>query len=294
MTNTQTLLRIKGGFSNVPDNLKCKTHLREMGLKPKSDAEPKAEVHNHYMWVKLYDLADCVDIKKATPKQLAALEKAREKAIQNRTCKNCGTIAYLKKHLIDDLCSDCLKEIRQLEYLKEQQTSTIETFKTYLNSDYYLLDSETTGLDSDAEIIELAIISISGETIYNQRFKPVNNIPEEVSEIHGITDKDVQNCPTFKDEYETIRSILENKTVLIYNASYDTRLLEQTCMKWNLNDIAFTSICIMEKMMKFYDSRRYISLANASGEETLHGALEDCLQVLQMIHDVIEGKLTNS
>ena len=59
-----------------------------------------------------------------------------------------------------------------------------------------ILDTETTGLSIEDEIIEIAILNSAGDLLYNQGVKPSQPIPPEVTAIHGITDADVENCPT--------------------------------------------------------------------------------------------------
>jgi DNA polymerase III epsilon subunit-like protein len=41
--------------------------------------------------------------------------------------------------------------------------------------EYYILDTETTGLDNP-EVIELAVIDLAGQTIVNQRYNPNTSI----------------------------------------------------------------------------------------------------------------------
>jgi DNA polymerase-3 subunit epsilon len=49
-----------------------------------------------------------------------------------------------------------------------------------------VLDTETTGLGHDAEIIEIAIIcAFSGKTFINTLVKPRNPIPPSATAIHG-------------------------------------------------------------------------------------------------------------
>ena len=63
-------------------------------------------------------------------------------------------------------------------------------------------DLETTGVDTvNDRIVEVSMIKImpSGEEVVRtRRINPQMHIPEQASEIHGITDEDVKDCPTFK------------------------------------------------------------------------------------------------
>lgn len=54
------------------------------------------------------------------------------------------------------------------------------------------LDTETTGLGSTDEIIEISIIDDDGSTLLETLVKPSQPIPADSTRVHGITDADVQ------------------------------------------------------------------------------------------------------
>lgn len=113
---TREFETIRGGWSNVPKNLKTKTQLSQMGLKP--GADPVAEVWSLRQWVYLYEEADAIPKRKPTEKQLAALEKARQKAAAPRTCTQCKEVYPNKKCLSkwnDELICDWCREQREQE-----------------------------------------------------------------------------------------------------------------------------------------------------------------------------------
>jgi DNA polymerase-3 subunit epsilon len=90
------------------------------------------------------------------------------------------------------------------------------------------LDTETTGLRSDAEICEIAVIDHQGNVILDQLVKPRSTIPPDAARIHGITDDDVSTAPGFEDVWRVLAPQLAGRTVVIYNADYDLRLLDQS------------------------------------------------------------------
>jgi hypothetical protein len=48
------------------------------------------------------------------------------------------------------------------------------------------LGTETTGIDGDAEVIEIAIIDIRGYVLLDTLIRPQGDIPAEATAIHGI------------------------------------------------------------------------------------------------------------
>lgn len=75
---------------------------------------------------------------------------------------------------------------------------------------------------------------------------------------------------------------------MIYNAEFDTRLIEQTCKKWGIESVPFESDCVMHTYMSWQGADRWISLSNAIGYDIEHRALQDCLAVYRLIEN--EGR----
>lgn len=84
-------------------------------------------------------------------------------------------------------------------------------------------DLETTGLNiSKDRIVEIAILKVDkdqGETSYVKRLNPEMAIPEESREIHGISDKDVKDCPTFKEVASEIKEFIGDADLAGYNSN---------------------------------------------------------------------------
>lgn len=135
-----------------------------------------------------------------------------------------------------------------------------------------ILDTETTGLSIEDEIIEIAILNSAGDLLYNQGVKPSQPIPPEVTAIHGITDADVENCPTWPDVWPIVRDWIADRTIIAYNAPFDRDMLSNTCGKYPeeiegayLAPIGLKTrwVDLMSLWMSHIGSSRRISLANA-------------------------------
>lgn len=129
---------------------------------------------------------------------------------------------------------------------KKSQKEASKIALSYLDDDLVFLDTETTGLGYDDEIIEISIIDKNGSILLNDLIKPLKSIPLSASNIHHITNDDVINCPAWSDIYQRYRDVVKNKTVIIYNKKFDNRLLRQTCGKYGLATPRIKSVCLME------------------------------------------------
>jgi len=91
--------------------------------------------------------------------------------------------------------------------------------------DTVILDTETTGLEDDARIVDLAVITVAGESLVDTLVNPGEPIPREATGIHGIADQDVAGAPAFGSILERLAAVLDGKRCLIYNQPYDVARL---------------------------------------------------------------------
>lgn len=118
----------------------------------------------------------------------------------------------------------------QIDFITAARASAIQWAKDILATppdQLLILDTETTGLDTTAEIVQLAIIDGAGDVVINTYVKPTRPIPPEATAIHHITDQDVALAPTWETVYPLLEKIVYGKTLVIYNAQYDLRLINQ-------------------------------------------------------------------
>jgi DNA polymerase-3 subunit epsilon len=110
-----------------------------------------------------------------------------------------------------------------------------ELLERDLNS-WAILDTETTGLGDHAEVVQIGVIDDAGNVLLdNVLVKPVRPIPPDATAIHHITNEMVANAPAFPDALPLLRSALEGKLLVIYNAQYDLRLLAQSARARNID-----------------------------------------------------------
>lgn len=153
--------------------------------------------------------------------------------------------------------------------------------------DWVILDTETTGLSGADEIIQIGILGSDGSVLFDSLVRPTRPIPPSATLIHGITDEDVADSPSYPEIFERVRNILSGKTVIIYNADYDLRLLRQTGAKYRL-PIPAVDDCRVECAMLQYSA--YVGELWADGSYKWqrltggdHSALGDCRATLNLI-----------
>jgi DNA polymerase III subunit epsilon len=152
------------------------------------------------------------------------------------------------------------------------------------------LDTETTGLDRSAEIVEISVVDIDGKVLYESYVRPSTPIPASVIRIHHITDKMVEKSPTWPAVWPLVRIHLATRLIAIYNEDYDVRLMQQSHgryrLPWKEN---LKTACIMKLYAQFKGDldpirrvNRYHSLENAGKQcglslKNTHRATDDTL-----------------
>lgn len=186
--------------------------------------------------------------KPASEKQLAAIEKARATAEKNRTCSKCGKVETHKKYLDDrGWFRGCRyeEEIEVENYLHEKRREEIEKYcRDFLESEkHVILDTETTGLEYDDEIVEISIINMKGEVLLDTLVYTDKEISTGASAVNRIT----REKPTIEELKEKLDEILTGKVIITYNAAFDRRMFRQSGYK--NKKVAFT--CLMNMYTEY-------------------------------------------
>ena len=85
--------------------------------------------------------------------------------------------------------------------------------KLNLKRPIVFFDLETTGVDTAKDrIVEVSMIKImpdGEEIVRTRRINPQMHIPEQATAIHGITDDDVKDCPTFAQVAKSMAQFID-------------------------------------------------------------------------------------
>jgi DNA polymerase III epsilon subunit-like protein len=96
------------------------------------------------------------------------------------------------------------------------------------------IDTETTGLDKSAEVIEISIVEFDGRIIFNSLIKPTQPIPLDAQRIHGIDNEMIRSAPSWPVLWPQIREIFYGRTIAAYNAPFDLKMMQQTHQRYRL------------------------------------------------------------
>ena len=162
--------------------------------------------------------------------------------------------------------------------------------------DWAILDTETTGLDRLAQVIQVAILGPDGSTLLDTLVRPHGRIPPDAIAVHGITDEMVASAPDYHEIHRRLESVLAGRTVVCYNAAFDSRMLHQTARRNDLAPLVMRWDCAMEMYARYVGRPRtgggYRWLPLPRGPEypgTRHQAIHDCLATLEVVRRMARG-----
>lgn len=152
---------------------------------------------------------------------------------------------------------------------------------------YVILDTETTGTGNRDVVVEIAVTDLDGNPILNTRVKPemLKRISADARAVHGISMEDLEGAPRFRDIVKELGEATSGKIVLIYNAKFDERLIEQTAYSEGVSSPYIKTDCVMLKYSQYkgawndyHRDYRWQKLPGAN-----HGALGDCQATAKVI-----------
>lgn len=236
-------------WEDVPAWLLTRTQLRAEGLKPAPDQEPAAYKQSRERYA-LYDKEAATPIRKLSQAQKVAAQQNIMKACQALCCTDCGQQMQVKRELIRGRCVACHHRNR----IEQDRGRARQTFVDLAHrSDWLVLDTETTGLETDDEVISMAVMAATGEVLFNERVRPTQQIHPGAAAVHGITNDMLADAAAFTAVYPRLAEVLAGRLVLAYNADFDDRMLRQTCERYGLPPIEVKWKCVMELYAAAYN-----------------------------------------
>lgn len=128
--------------------------------------------------------------------------------------------------------------------------------KLNLKNPIIFFDLETTGTNITKDrIVEISYLKVDPngkEEIKTKRINPEMPIPKESSAIHGITDEDIKDAPTFKQIAKSLADQIEGCDLAGFNSSrFDIPLLAEEFLRVGL-DVDFSKKKLIDVQIIFH------------------------------------------
>ncbi len=159
---------------------------------------------------------------------------------------------------------------------------------------FCVLDSETTGLKTPVQFVEVALVDAGARTLFEGTVRPGCRIEPGATRIHGHTAGSLAGSPPFWEVYPDLLEALWGRTVVVYNASYDRRVWDAAVRSLGARGALAGELAPWECAMRRYaayvgePSKRggYRSQKLPGGD---HSALGDALATLRLIEEMAAG-----
>ena len=169
---------------------------------------------------------------------------------------------------------------------------------------YIVLDTETTGLDFNDghKIIEIGAVVVQNrkktDDVFHTYINPERAIDKEAQQVHGISNEELINKPTFAEIAEELIEFLEGSTIVAHNASFDVGFINHELNLVSSKYPKLEDICIIEDSLmiarkKFPGQRNSLDALTRRFEvtgydRTFHGALKDA-NILADVYMLLTG-----
>lgn len=168
--------------------------------------------------------------------------------------------------------------------------------KLNLKNPIIFFDLETTGLDvAKDRIVELCYIKVEpngNEETKTMRINPECHIPEVCTNIHGISDEDVKDCPTFKQVASSLAKTFEGCDLAGFNSNkFDIPMLVEEFMRAGVDiDLSKRKLVDVQNIYHKLERRTLIAAYKYYCGKDLtnaHSAIADT----QATYEVLEAQL---
>ncbi|WP_322779814.1 exonuclease domain-containing protein [Frankia sp. Cas4] len=150
---------------------------------------------------------------------------------------------------------------------------------------YVVVDVEGNG-QQPPDLVELAAVPIAGGVIgepVSWLVKPESPIKHFATRIHGLTNKDVADCPTFETVKVDVLMALSHPAIVAHNAHVDVSVLQREMSGWEPPEV-FDTLKLARRLVPGLDGYRLGSLVESFN---LADGLPDALSPHRATYDAL-------
>jgi len=160
-------------------------------------------------------------------------------------------------------------------------------------AEFVVFDTETTGLkpENGHRICEIGAVKVKNSRIlssYSSLVNPKRDMPGEVTDIHGITQEDVEKAPFFEDVIDNFLEFIGELPLFGYNIEFDLNFLSLQLKTINRDfptnpfvDILFICRKLLKELPRFslIDVARFFNIPQV----VTHRAYQDSLTAANIL-----------
>lgn len=185
---------------------------------------------------------------------------------------------------LDAPAADSKKVPPSFEFDKMPHRNTLVANVTFV-----AFDTETTGFSPTGDrIVEIGAVKFRGGQIIEEKswlIHPGRRIPPWATEVHGITNEDVADKPSFKQIYPEFAEFVQGSVLMAHNARFDVSFMAEEIRRAELpmlNNLVVDSLPLFRRWFPSAKSYSLSDVAHFTEVDTgvLHRALADTVYVV--------------
>ena len=170
-----------------------------------------------------------------------------------------------------------------------------------LTDEFVAFDIETTGLDSERDcIIEIGAVRCKNGEI-GERFHtfvdPERHIPGNITQLTGISDKDVLGAPKLREAFESFIKFAGDAPLCAHNADFDIGFIIKGCEQLGINykPVSVDTLVMSQNLLPELKKYKLDTVAGYLGlpEFTHHRAVDDAVTVAHILGKLFPRLIEN-
>ena len=153
--------------------------------------------------------------------------------------------------------------------LKQSYTPALELSE--LNERALIVDTETVGSGPTIEIIEIAVGNVAGNILFESLVRPVFNRLPPLSKHARFDRSAFTTAPYWVDIWPKLKTLIDSKLLVAYNASFDRRALAAMVSKHAQSSPERGWRCAMQAVKQRIGTKRSLTLGEACAHFGLEG-----------------------
>jgi DNA polymerase-3 subunit epsilon len=158
-------------------------------------------------------------------------------------------------------------------------------------TDVVIFDTETTGRDDDARLVEIGALRVRDGKVVEQfqtLVDPEIRIPRDAMEVHGITDAMVRGAPRARPVLRAFVDFVGDRPLMAHNASFDRRIVGQELARVGLRPPGIPLFCSLRLSRRIFPQAPGHSLKKLRDylqipDPPAHRAIADCMTTLGLL-----------
>ncbi|HST50393.1 MAG TPA: 3'-5' exonuclease [Pyrinomonadaceae bacterium] len=174
--------------------------------------------------------------------------------------------------------------------LRQAYTPALELYE--FNDRSLIIDTETVGVGATIEIVEIALGDCEGNVVYHSLVRPVFNGLPRSTKGQRFDRGEFGLAPYWSEVWEQIESLVADKLLIAYNASFDCRAMAAERARHRQRSTERGWRCAMQLVKRVAGTKRNLTLAEVCSRYGLeagnHRADRDVLATWRLLKTLVE------